>query len=231
MRRDYWPLGTWGRIPVTMHWTVLLSFAWMYLVFFDLVLTLVAIPFVFLLLAAHEAGHVVALRRRRIAVTGVALWGIHGETSYNEYAAKPGDVVAVAWAGVAAQVVVMLLALAANAFVPFSAIPFGAPLATVMFVVLVKINVFVMIVALLPIGPFDGHAAWQVIPRMRAALKRRQKARPRAASTAPAAATDPAESLSPEERAELDRDSEKAAAELLARLRGKSGADADGGRP
>jgi len=221
MRQDYWPLGTWGRIPVTMHWTVLLSFAWMYLVFFDIVLTLVAIPFVFLLLVAHEWGHVIALRRRKIGVTGVALFGIHGETSYNEYAARPGDVVAVAWSGVIAQLVVMLLALAAVTFIPFNAIPFGATLSTVIFVVLVKINVFLMIVALLPIGPFDGHQAWKIIPRRRAAAKKPAKAKPVAAPPPPVA--DPEESLSPQERNELDQASEKAAADLMAKLRGKSG--------
>jgi Zn-dependent protease len=221
MRQDYWPLGTWGRIPVTMHWTVLLSFAWMYLVFFDIVLTLVAIPFVLLLLVAHEWGHVIALRRRKIGVTGVALFGIHGETSYNEYAARPSDVVAVAWSGVIAQLVVMLLAFLAVTFIPFDAIPFGATLSTVIFVVLVKINVFLMIVALLPIGPFDGHQAWKIIPRRRAAAKKPAKAKPVAAPPPPVA--DPEESLSPQERNELDQASEKAAADLMAKLRGKSG--------
>jgi len=223
MRQDHWPLGTWGRIPVTMHWTVLLAFAWMYLVFFDLVLTLVAIPFVFLLLVAHEWGHVVTLRRRKIAVTGVALFGAHGETSYNEYAAKPNDVVAVAWSGVAAQVVVMLLALAAVNFIPFGAIPFGATLSTVIYVVLVKINVFVMILALLPIGPFDGHQAWKVIPRARAAMKRRASAKPK--PTPPTPVAEPEEKLSPEERRELDQASGKAAADLMAKLTGKAGRD------
>ena len=223
MRQDYWPLGTWGRIPVTMHWTVLLAFAWMYLVFFDIVLALVAIPFVFLLLVAHEWGHVIALRRRKIGVTGVALFGIHGETSYNEYAAKPNDVVAVAWSGVIAQLVVMLVALAAVAFIPFNAVPFGATLSTVIFVVLVKINVFLMIVALLPIGPFDGHQAWKIIPRRRAAAKKPAKSKPVVAAPPPPVA-DPEERLSPEERNELDQASEKAAADLMAKLRGKSGA-------
>jgi Zn-dependent protease len=225
MRQDYWPLGTWGRIPVTMHWTVLLSFAWMYLVFFDLVLTLVAIPFVFLLLVAHEWGHVIALRRRKIGVTGVALFGIHGETSYNEYAAKPNDVVAVAWSGVAAQLVVMLLALAAVSFIPFNAMPFGATLSTVIFVVLVKINVFLMIVALLPIGPFDGHQAWKVIPRARAAMKKPAKPKLKPVAAPPVA--DPEERLTPQQRSELDQASEKAAADLMAKLRGKS----DAGEP
>ena len=217
MRQDSWSLGTWGRIPVSMHWTVLLAFAWMYLVFMDVVLMLMSIPFVFLVLAVHELGHVIVLRRRKIAVTGVSLWGIHGETSYNEYAAKPGDVVAVAWGGVAAQVALMLVALAVTQLVPFRAIPFGAELGTVMFVVLVKLNIFLMIVALLPIGPFDGHAAWQVIRRTRAKLK--AKAPPKAKPAPPPA---PEVQLSEEQQSELDAAATKEAAELIARLKGKS---------
>jgi Zn-dependent protease len=217
MRQDYWQLGTWGRIPVSMHWTVLLSFAWLYLVFFDLTLTLVAAPFLFLLFVAHEYGHVLMLRRRKIAVSGIALFGIHGETSYNEYAAKPKDVVAVAWSGVAAQLGIMLLALAAVDFIPFAAMPFGSLIATAMYVVLVKINIFLMIIALLPIGPFDGHTAWRVIPRTRAKLRRREP-HPR-----PKPEPEPEASLSAEERRELDERAQREAAQLMARLSRKSG--------
>jgi Zn-dependent protease len=189
----------------------------MYLVFMDAVLMLLSIPFVFLIFAVHELGHVVVLRRRKIAVTGVSLWGIHGETSYNEYAAKPGDVVAVAWGGVGAQAVLMLLALGLTQLVPFSAVPFGGELALVMFVVLVKLNVFLMIVALLPIGPFDGHAAWQVIRRTRAKLKAKA---PRKAKPVPP--PEPETQLSGKQQQEADAAAEKEAADLIRRLTGKS---------
>ena len=224
MRQDSWSLGTWARVPVQMHWTVLLAFAWMYLIFMDVVLMLLSIPFVFLILAVHELGHVVMLRRRRIAVTGVSLWGIHGETSYNEYAAKAGDVVAVAWGGVLAQLLLMLAALAITSFVPFAAIPFGAELATVMFVVLVKLNIFLMIVALLPIGPFDGHAAWQVIRRTRAKAKAKAPPKAKPAASPPPA---PEVQLSEERQRELDETAERETAELIRKLTGKSGASND----
>jgi Zn-dependent protease len=188
------------------------------------VLMLVSIPFIFITFAVHELGHVIVLRRRKIGVTGVSLFGIHGETSYNEYAAKPGDAVAVAWGGVAAQLLLMLLALGLTWLVPFAAIPFGSELAAVMFVVLVKLNIFIMIIALLPIGPFDGHAAWQVIPRMRARFKRPRKAKP-----ARATPSHPSESdvrLSEEEQRELDKSSERAAADLMAKLTRRSDANA-----
>ena len=218
MRQDTWTLGTWGRVPVSLHWTVLLTFAWMYLVFMDVTLMLMSIPFAFLVLAVHELGHVIALRRRKIAVTGVTLFGIHGETSYNEYAAKPGDATAVAWAGVGAQVVLMLLALAAHHFVPWNASPLGLMLDTVMYTVLVKLNIFIMIVALLPIGPFDGHAAWQVLRRSRAKAKAKPMVRP-----APRArGAEDATRISPEKQQEMDATAEKETATLIARLTGKS---------
>lgn len=225
MRQDSWSLGTWGRVPVSMHWTVLLAFAWMYLVFMDVALMLMSIPFVFLILAVHELGHVVVLRRRRIGVTGVTLFGIHGETSYNEYAAKPGDVVAVAWAGVGAQLALMLLALAAHELIPWRSIPLGSMLDTVMFVVLVKLNIFLMIVALLPIGPFDGHAAWQVVRRARAKMKARVKPTVRPAPKA--RAEEDAMRVTPEKQQEMDATAQKEAASLIARLTGKSDSTED----
>jgi Zn-dependent protease len=203
-----------------MHWTVLLSFAWMYLVFMDVVPMLVSIPFLFLIFAVHELGHVVVLRRRKIAVTGVSLWGIHGETSYNEYAAKPGDVVAVAWGGVAAQVLLMLAALAITETGVLTAIPFGGMLGMVMFVVLVKLNIFLMIVALLPIGPFDGHAAWQVIRRTRAKMKAKAPARPK-----PAPPPQPEVRMSEEQQRELDQTAARETADLIKKLTGKSDAN------
>jgi Zn-dependent protease len=221
MRQDSWSLGTWKRVPVSMHWTVLLAFAWMYLIFMDVTLMLMSIPFIFLILAVHELGHVLALRRRKIGVTGVTLWGIHGETSYNEYAAKPGDVVMVAWAGVIAQLVLMLVALAAHELVPWRSIPLGTQLDTVMYVVLVKLNIFLMIVALLPIGPFDGHAAWQVLRRPRAKAKAKAKPTVRPAAK-PRTPDEEATRVSPEQQQELDATAEKETASLIARLTGKS---------
>ena len=222
MRQDYWQLGTWGRIPVSMHWTVLLSFAWLYIIFFDLVATLFGAVALAVLFVAHEYGHVVVLRRRKIAVTGISFFGIHGETSFNEYAAKPGDEVAVAWGGIAAQVVVMLLALAANAFVPFREAPWAAVAWAPMFLIFTKFNIFLMIIALLPIGPFDGHKAWKVFPRMRAGMKRKPapKARP-----APPPSPEPEATVSEERQRELDEAAEKEAEELIRKLTGKSGAN------
>ena len=218
MRRDDWQLGTWGRIPVSMHWTVLLSAAWLYIIFQDVVSTLIGCVGMVVLMLAHEYGHVLALRRRRLAVTSIQLFGVHGQTTYNEYAAKGNDAIVVAWAGVAAQALIMVLALAANAFVPFEAVPFSHVVWGPLYFMFVKFNVFLMIVALLPIGPFDGHDAWKVISRARARTKPRK---PKARAVVP---DEPVVLLTPEAQRELDESSEKEAADLLARLTRRSDA-------
>ncbi len=218
MRQDHWQLGTWGRIPVSMHWTVLLNFAWLYIIFMDVVSTLIGAAALFLVMMAHEFGHVAMLRRRGLKVAAISLVGLHGETSYNEYNARPGDAIAVAWGGVAAQVAVLVLALAANSFIPFHEIPLSLLVWGPMYFVFTKFNIFLIIIALLPIGPFDGHDAWRVIPRMRKALRRRP------AKRAPPPPPEPEPVLAPEEQRALDESSERAAAELISRLSRKSDA-------
>lgn len=217
MRQDYWQLGTWRRIPVSMHWTVLLNFAWLYIIFQDLLATLIGAATLFLVMMAHEYGHVVVMRRRRIKATAISLFGLHGETSYNEYTAKAGDATAIAWGGVLAQLVVLALALAANTFVPFHEIPFALLVWAPMYFVFTKFNVLLMIIALLPIGPFDGHDAWRILPR-------RRKARRTAAKRAFPPPPEPETELTPEEQKALDESSQQAAADLLSRLSRKSDA-------
>jgi Zn-dependent protease len=222
MRKDAWNLGTWGRIPVSMHWTVLLALAWLWLFTWNPVGWIVAAACFFALLVAHEFGHVFMLRRRRIPVMAITLYGLHGETHYDEYSAKAADVTAVAWGGVGAQALILVAALAFQFTVNLSAAPWLAVVAGPMLLVFTFINVFLMILALLPIGPFDGHAAWQVIPRMRARMKRKAPARPKPAAPPP---QPPEARITEEQQRELDRAAEKETAELMAKLTGKSGAN------
>jgi hypothetical protein len=162
----------------------------------------------------------VTLRRRRIKPTAISLFGLHGEVAFNEYDAKAGDRIAIAWSGVGAQVVVMLLAVAANAFIPFQEIPFALRVWGPMYFIFTKFNILLLIVALLPIGPFDGHDAWKIIARMRNSMRR-----PRAAKRAPPQPEpEPEAAHTPEERRALDESSQRAAAELISRLSRKSDA-------
>jgi Zn-dependent protease len=203
MGENYWHLGRWGRIPASMHWTVLIAFAWLYLFFWDLLATAFASAAFFALLVVHELGHVAILRWRKVPVERITLYGIHGETSHGW--AGSDDQILIAWGGVFAQVAVLVLAIAFSLLVPWSSSPAAALVLGPMLVVFTKLNVFVMIIALLPIGPFDGRAAWAAIPRLRRALRRWKQARKSV-------------KLSPEQQRKLEESSAKEAAELLAKL-------------
>ena len=72
----------------------------------------------------------------------------------------------------------------------------------------------------LPIGPFDGHAAWQV-------FRRRPKAKAKAPPKAKPAPPAPEVQVSEERQRELDENAERETAELIRKLTGKSGANND----
>jgi Zn-dependent protease len=209
MEHSYWQLGTWRRIPVSMHWTVLLSFAWLYLWFWDLFATAMASVAFFALLVAHECGHAAVLRRRKIPVESIELFGIHGRTSHAWVSAS--DAILIAWSGVAAQVLVLLAALAIGYALEPLASPIVWLVAGPMLFVFTKLNIFLMVVALLPIGPFDGYAAWAVIPWLRQKGRRRRRA-------AREAEFFPERNLPAERLRELEESSTKAAAELIEKL-------------
>lgn len=209
MSHDHWNLGRWAGIPVAMHWTLLLNFAWLYLLLNDLIATAIAAATLFVLFVAHEFGHVVLLRWRRIKVEDITFNGLHGRTTHE--CASHLDAGIAAWGGVLAQLALLLASLVAQVFLA----PHLSPLAWTVFApvlfVLIKLNIFLLLLALLPIGPFDGREAWAGLPYMRTALRRffARKKEP---------------VLSAEQRRELELKSETAAADLLRRV----GKKADG---
>jgi Zn-dependent protease len=206
MEQNVWQLGRWQRIPVSMHWTVLIVIVWLYLFFWDILATAIAALAYFALLLAHEFGHVAVLRWRKIAVENIELNGLHGRTSYA--LASQGNDILVAWGGVCAQLLVLLLAAAASAILDLRTMPAAASIAGPLLFVFIKLNAVLMIVALLPLGPFDGHAAWAAIPWLRKRLRaRRQRAK--------VVELFPEKKLTPQQRRQVEESSTKAAAELL----------------
>jgi Zn-dependent protease len=214
MEKDYWRLGSWRGIAISMHWTVLISIAWLYLLLWNLFATAIAsVAFVTLLLV-HEFGHVYILRKRGIVIETIQLFGIHGKTSH-EWASTTTEMIA-AWGGVGAQMLVLLSALvigyALDAFGSTAIVGiFSGPILFVW----TKLNIFLMIIALIPIGPFDGNHAWKIVPWTRNNIrKRRQVAREKKMF--------PEKYLSPEKRRHLEGSSAKAAEELITRFTKKT---------
>jgi Zn-dependent protease len=208
MDENYWQLGSWGRIPVAMHWTVLLTFAWMYLVFWSVPGTLVGAVALFLVMVVHELGHVAVLKRRKVSIDSITFFGIHGTTSHGY--AGPGVEIAVAWAGVAAQAVLLAITIALGEVLVIPN-PLLLWVWGVFYLVWTKLNVFVMVIALLPLGPFDGRTAWGVFAYMKGAMRRRKRAKQERL-------LHPERSLSPERRRELEESSSQAAADLLGKF-------------
>jgi Zn-dependent protease len=194
-----------------MHWSVLIVFAWLYLLLWDLLATVIASLAFFALLIAHEFGHVAVLRWRKIPVEEITFFGIHGRTSYGY--APPADEILIAWGGVTAQVAILILALVAGYALSLSPHPILSVIVGPILFVFTKLNLFLMIVALLPIGPFDGHNAWAAIPWIRAVIRRRRRE-----------AKEKAARLSPERRRELEESSTRATAELMEKLAKKNDA-------
>lgn len=210
MDQNYWSLGTWRRVPVSMHWTVLFAFAWLYIIFWDVGQTLIGSVAYALVLVVHELGHVAALRLKRIPVLEIRFFGVHGSVHHGY--ASPRDEMQIAWAGVAAQLVLLAAAFGAAALVAATTLPAIAYfVAGPVLTVLIKFNIFLMIVALLPIGPFDGQAAWQVFAMMRA--KRRKKAARREELR-----QFPERALPADQRRDLEEKAARETAELLGKL-------------
>ena len=209
MEQNYWQLGTWRRIPVSMHWTVLIVFAWLYLFFWDVIATAIASAAFFALLVAHEFGYVTVLRWRKIPVESIELNGLHGKTSHG-WASAPDEIL-VAWGGVGAQLVILLLAVAARNFLDLRASPVLLLVVGPILFVFTMLNIFLIIVALLPIGPFDGHSAWRVIPWLRKSIQTRRR-------MAKEIALFPEKGLTPEKRRDLEAKSALVATELMEKL-------------
>lgn len=209
MDKNFWQLGTWRGVPVALHWTVLFVFVWLYFFFRDFLATVIASVAFFGLLVVHELGHAAMLRWKKIEVERITFFGLHGSTEYSW--ASAANEILIAWGGVAAQLVLLLVALAVS-FVPgISSTPIVATIAVPVLFVFIQVNIFMMVVALLPIGPFDGRRAWAVIPRTRDKMRQRRKA-------ALALKADPVKGLSKEKRRELEDASAREAAELIEKL-------------
>jgi Zn-dependent protease len=201
---DYWQLGRWGRIPVSMHWTVLLGFPWLYLWLNDALAALIGFAAYCVLLIAHEFGHVALCRLRRVDVHSITFNGYHGETAHG-FVRRPSDGILIAWGGVGAQAIILAAAFAAEQWLPRLVSPALFYLMAPVLMVFTRWNIFLMIIALLPLGPMDGSTAWQVIPLIRRSLKRQR-------SSGKVVRLDPAK------RRQLEKRSEKLASEIIDNL-------------
>ena len=166
MNKGAWLIGRWKDVPVFFHWTILLWIPWFYLVQNRSVVWIaLSFPAFVLLLAAHEFGHAIAARRRKVHVVAIKLYVMHGtcEHAHPDY---EDDHILIAWGGVLAQFVILIAALAlyyAVQLISAAALDFLAPL----FFVFIKANLWMAALNLIPVSPLDGYLAWRILRRER----------------------------------------------------------------
>lgn len=168
MQSGYWLVGKWWRIPVSIHWTLLLWLPWYLLQDKNLVWAVLTLLAFTALLCAHEMGHAAIARSRRVKVYAIKLYLLHGQCEH-QHPYYEADDVFIAWGGVLAQLVVLILAIAAKHLIIWLA-PSTYYLLAPLFSVFINANIVIAAINLIPIAPLDGHKAWRAIPLFRARL-------------------------------------------------------------
>ncbi|MEZ4298285.1 MAG: M50 family metallopeptidase [Polyangiaceae bacterium] len=135
-----------------------------------------------LLVLIHEAGHAYVVRRVGARALALDVLGFGG-LCWWEGSVTPIQRACIAWGGVWAQMVVLVLAFAGVAV-------FGEPdhwFAAQMVDVAIRANLWLMAINLLPIPPLDGKEAWSLFPllRRRMAARRAERARLRGGARIP----------------------------------------------
>lgn len=163
--RGIWWLGRWRGIPIALHWTALLGLPWFLYKTGSVTAALVAFAAFLFLLMAHELGHAAVAAWRRVEVTHIQLFLLHGVCAHEEPDYEEDDVL-IAWGGVAAQFVLLLIALGVNFLLPTLS-PVAYFWAAPALAVLIETNLLIMVLNLIPVAPLDGAKAWRAIPLLR----------------------------------------------------------------
>jgi hypothetical protein len=197
--RGYLTVARFRGAPVRVHWSAPLGA----LFFTRFAFAPGAWVGFFLLLLLHELGHAVLVRAARMQVVSVDIHGLGGVCRWYGVPSPRWRAI-IAWGGVAAQAIVLVLTLLALALLP----PVTSAFAAQLLDTLVWTNLFLMALNLLPIPPLDGAEAWPLIGMLRRAKRpaRGPRATPASLRVPPAPARKAKRSESPViDDAEADR--------------------------
>jgi Zn-dependent protease len=206
--RSSWRLGQWRGIPISLHWTVFIGIPWFLYQTRSLLGTGIAFVAFFFLLLAHELGHAAVAMWRRVEVHEIQLFIFHGYCAHEPPDYELDDVL-IAWGGVAAQFVLLVIALAADLLLA-TASPLALVLVSPLLHVLIATNIIIMVVNLIPVAPLDGAKAWRIVPILAEWAKETswaQKLRRRKAARETARAK------------KLEAESERVAADIIDKLK------------
>ena len=173
MRSGWWRVASWNGVPIRLHWTLPIgAFLLGGLKFRPLFwLGFVVVVFV------HELGHAYWVRRFGHKVHQVDIAGFGGACLWSGNA-SPAERSMIAWGGVLAQLVLLAFSIVLIAI-------FGLGfLQTQLGQAWTFTNLFLMVLNLIPVRPFDGADAWKLFSAVKregwpAPVKRPSKRRAR----------------------------------------------------
>jgi len=171
--RTSWQIMKWRGVPVVLSWTMLLALPWFYYrqgTWLGMAIAFVAF---FFLMFVHELGHAAVAKWRGVPVLGINLYVMHGLCSH-EVPARKSDEIWIAWGGVAAQAVVLVVALGTSYLLgryAFTYFVFASPALHILTVT----NVFLILFNLVPVPPLDGAKAWLAVPMIWKTFRRNRK--------------------------------------------------------
>lgn len=155
----YFRVGRLAGVDYRLHWSVPVGALVFGSLRFEPILWLAFMG----VIVVHELGHASCVKSAGFRVIGIDLTGFGGQCRWRGSANSLEHAV-IAWGGVAAQVVLLLSTLA------FSWVA-GAPTSqwgVLVHYAFVEINLWVILMNLLPFPPLDGARAWRLFPELRA---------------------------------------------------------------
>lgn len=144
-------IGQWRNVPIRLHASVPIGF----FVFSGFRVLPVWWTCLLVLILLHELGHAVVVRLAGGRATEVMLTGFGGHCAWRGEVSPLGRA-AIACGGVAAQLILLIIALLLRAF---DLIP-GGEVAGTVFAAATMSNAWIIGFNLLPISPLDGAEAW-----------------------------------------------------------------------
>jgi Zn-dependent protease len=150
--------GSWNGSPIRIHWSVLLC------AFFFGRFQFIPVYWIafFIVVFVHEAGHAIVINHFRMRVDEIVLHGMGGHCRWSGDP-SPKSRSLVAWGGVFAQLVLLLIA-----YTSFRCM--DPPRNTVMqqmFRAFITSNIWMIFFNLLPVEPLDGKEAWKIVNLLR----------------------------------------------------------------
>ncbi len=152
--QGYWRIGRIRGVPVRFHWTVpvgaFLFGRFEFVPAFWLAFILIVL--------VHELGHAAMVWRYRHRVMSIDVTGFGGLCRWSGQPSR-FERAAIAWGGVLAQALLLVVALILLLTGVWTVVPGGGQLAGA----LIHTNLMIMVLNLVPLPPLDGAEAWRIL--------------------------------------------------------------------